>query len=406
MESTDKLPETLEDLNKRKDELWAFLKPFRAKLNAATKNKEKNSLLEQSSPSFRLYKAIQSKIKELEQTASALSTAKATSNLDSQADVPTSTEAKPDESRHGEHEGDIASAADYKTDSVTNDQRQAATADDTHHKVNSPMDTDSGNHQPDEHPATNLAADPSLQAPPQSPIDDEEVEEWTERQVDPPWILDSDVDPKEPRRANPTNDAVLRFIADGNVYCFGHLDRPSQDNVIRVLPITKIPRAEPPFYGIRVKFPRDESSETKARFFGEKFHTVLYKFNPRSYTSVDDHCVTDDAEFDEFLKHAPEHVHAKAKEGKEQNRLYRITFSYEGKGIKQLFYPNLYSSSVPEVQDIFKAMELVPECKTLSIFMWKYEDLPGNLQYLYRVQQDYQSSLKPYLHKHRLGMAA
>lgn len=380
MEPTDKLPETLEDLEKRRAELTAFIAPLVAKFKAASTKKEKASLMKQLRPNFQLLETIMSKIEELEQTAD--------------ADVHTVTEAKPDESRHGEHEGDIASAADNKTDSVTNDQRQAATADDTHHKVNSPMDTDSGNHQPDEHHTSDLA------------VDDEEVEEWAERPVDPPWILDSDVDPKEPRRANPTNDAVLRFIADGKVYCFGHLDRPSQDNVIRVLPITKIPRAEPPFYGIRVKFPRDESSETKARFFDEKFHTVLYKFNPRSYTSVDDHCVTDDAEFDEFLKHAPEHVHAKAKEGKEQNRLYRITFSYEGKGIKQLFYPNLYSSSVPEVQDIFKAMELVPECKTLSIFMWKYEDLPGNLQYLYRVQQDYQSSLKPYLHKHRLGMAA
>lgn len=34
------------------------------------------------------------------------------------------------------------------------------------------------------------------------------------------------------------------------------------------------------------------------------------------------------------------------------------------------FYPNVYSSSVAEVQSIIEAMSLVPTCKTLSVFMW------------------------------------
>lgn len=62
--------------------------------------------------------------------------------------------------------------------------------------------------------------------------------------------------------------------------------------------------------------------------------------------------------------------------------------------------------SVPEVQSIFEAMSLVPTCKTLSAFMWWYEDLPANLQYLYEVQEDYVPFLSSYLHKYLTGMAA
>lgn len=51
-------------------------------------------------------------------------------------------------------------------------------------------------------------------------------------------------------------------------------------------------------------------------------------------------------------------------------KLYRMTLSYEDDAIEQDFYPNVYSSSVPEVQSIFETMFLVPTCKTLSVSMW------------------------------------
>ena len=89
-----------------------------------------------------------------------------------------------------------------------------------------------------------------------------------------------------------------------------------------------------------------------------------------------------------------------------QKKLYRITFSFEDNKIEQNFYPNVYSSSVPEVQAIFDAMALVRTAKTISIFQWMYEDLPANLQYLYTAQRDYWSRLGEYLHKQKKGMAA
>ena len=95
---------------------------------------------------------------------------------------------------------------------------------------------------------------------------------------------------------------------------------------------------------------------------------MYYDFLPNAYT-VNDHLVTNEAEFRELLQDAPQHIHAKAKQAMTGQNLYRMTLSYEDDAIEQDFYPNVYSLSVPEVQSIFEAMSLVPTCKTLSVFM-------------------------------------
>ena len=89
-----------------------------------------------------------------------------------------------------------------------------------------------------------------------------------------------------------------------------------------------------------------------------------------------------------------------------QNLVYRITFSYNDYKIWQGAFPNIYSSGVPEIQKNFEAMSLIPTCKTLSIFMWKYKNLPANLQYLYAEQNNYISPLDSYLHKYKEGKDA
>ena len=137
------------------------------------------------------------------------------------------------------------------------------------------------------------------------------------------------------------------------------------------------------------------------------FHAKGYdaKDEGISYT-VEDDIVTDKTEFKQFLDDAPEHVRAKAKEAFEQSKLYRITFSYEHNDIHLRGFPNLYSSSVPEIQEIFEGLSLVRHCKTISLYMWMYKDLQAQLQYLYRRQHSHVSSLVPYMHKNKLGLAA
>ena len=206
---------------------------------------------------------------------------------------------------------------------------------------------------------------------------------------------------------NPHINAVLRFVADGKVHCFGHLDPHINDNVVKVLPIIRSTWTEPTYYGIRIKFPREKAtSEYSTLFKDPKIHTVLIKFNPESYTNVDDHVVIDETEFQEFMQHAPQNIQDKAKEAFAQQNLYRITFTYEQKGIERFFYENQYSSSVPEIKAIFDSMELIPGCNTLSIYMWKYNDLPAHLQFLYRAHYSHIPSLEPYLHKYKTGKDA
>lgn len=101
-----------------------------------------------------------------------------------------------------------------------------------------------------------------------------------------------------------------------------------------------------------------------------------------------------------------DHVKDKAKEAMSQGNLYRITLSFDDNKIEQDFYPNVYSSREPEVQAIFETMALVRTAKTISVFQWKYEDLPANLQSLYMAQRLYYSPLQNYLHKHKMGLAA
>ena len=215
----------------------------------------------------------------------------------------------------------------------------------------------------------------------------------------------SDVEPKKPRKSPPANYSVLRFDAGGEVHCFGQLDRRKDFNTVTVLPIIKTTQVEAPSYQIKVIFPRDQVSNPAIRFNDPRSHTVLFKFKPGAYT-VDDHLVTDKTEFEDFVKDAPEHVRGKAKECMDQRQLYRVTFFFEEKGIQQLFYPNLYSSEVPLIQAIFDSIKLIAGCKTISIFTWRYTDLPANLQYLYHEQMRYESPLGSYYHKEAKGLAA
>lgn len=80
-----------------------------------------------------------------------------------------------------------------------------------------------------------------------------------------------------------------------------------------VLPIIKTTRGEAPSYQIKVVFPRDEVSNSAIRFNDPRSHTVLFKFKPGAYT-VDDHLVTDETEFEGFVKDSPEQIRGKAKD--------------------------------------------------------------------------------------------
>ena len=201
--------------------------------------------------------------------------------------------------------------------------------------------------------------------------------------------------------------AVLRFVAGGKVHCFGHLDRGMREDVVQVAPYIKMGWSEPTYYGIRVRFPHEDvPSGHMALFHDDKFHTVVIKFKPDSFTNVTDYVVTDETEFRESIQEAPEHVHAKAKEAFKQEKLYRITFTYEEDAIARAYYTNLYTSSVPEIQAIFDSMQHIPVCKTLSVFMWKYTGLRAHLQHLYRTQHNYEPVFDPYWHKYKSGRDA
>lgn len=222
--------------------------------------------------------------------------------------------------------------------------------------------------------------------------------------VNPPWI-NSKVAPKPFSGSSFKSSVVIRFVADGKVNCFGHLSRPSGASVVKVVETKKAGRTEPPYFGIQVLFPCDKSNNTGFHFHNNNYHTVMLRFLPHTFTVVDG-LVTDKAEFEEFLKDAPEDVVEKAKEGFAQKKLYRITWTFEDQAIKLDSYPHVYSSSDPAVQDKFNAMANIPVCKTLSVFLLEYEDLPNHLQLLYKRQQDHISPLTNYLHKHNKGLAA
>ena len=57
MESSDNLPETLQDLKQLQNELWAIVSPLRKKLKP---------LVKQIQPPFEKLKAVRSKVKEME----------------------------------------------------------------------------------------------------------------------------------------------------------------------------------------------------------------------------------------------------------------------------------------------------------------------------------------------------
>ncbi len=230
------------------------------------------------------------------------------------------------------------------------------------------------------------------------PADDKEVIPWIEPEPAPPWIK-SNITPRSPRKSPPNNHAILRFVADEKVYYVGHLDRPAANDVVQVMPIIKIPSTDQPYFGIRMRFPRDEFSEG---FSDPVTHLVMIKFSTKGFT-VEDHLIVDNTEFEDLLAEAPLRLQAKLKEAKEQSKLYRITFHYGPKDIQVQGYPNLFSSNNFEVQAIFDSIALLPDCQTLSILIWEWPTLSQNLQFLYQEQLNYIPSLTLYYHKYKDG---
>ena len=418
MATNNDIPTTTEELKVLKEELWAIVLPLHKKLKAADATiQEKVSLAKQIKPSLGKLQAVQRQLKEIAKSVATADLKSDPSSGDQQKKA-SANDSVPPENDNGNLDvsqpEQTASDGGLKAPSPTVDQPEQNIVDGSDQKAISSNDTAGGNDddaKPVELPSTEVAPDnpPTDIAPANIQDNDygqgEEAETWVEAKPFPTWV-NSEVAPKKPIKNPPAKLAVLRFVAGDQVYCFGHLDEKAQNNVVQVSPLVRISWTEAPYYGIRVKFPRDEQSKYDTLFYDEKFHTVLLKFSPNSYTAVEDHIVTNDAEFEDFLQFAPLHVHAKAKEAKLQETLYRITFTYESDGIEQCFYPNQYSSSVPEIQAIFNAMALVPGSKSLSVFMWKYDALPAHLQFLYREQHQYRSSLEPYKHKNKDGMAA
>ena len=408
MESSDNLPETVEELKKLNRQLSAIVRPLHKKIATATTAEEKLSIKKQILPPFTKLKNVLSKIKEMEQTG--------TTSDDLKADSPTNDQQTEDITVNAGHqatpdEHDVDEKPDEH--SIFDQAPLPAVSATTDASVSGPpgepdWSTGAVTTAPTEALASGLPgeSDWSTGATTIAPVN-EEANAWTEpeHEPDPAWIT-SDVTMKKPTKSSPKDPAVLRFVADGQVHCFGHLDTGDRDNSIQVLPIIKFHWKESPYFGIRVKFPRPQSSGYNTLFQEEKFHTVLIKFHPKAYTKVEDRIVTEETEFRDFLQHAPRHVHAKANEAFAQGTLYRITFTYEEKGIECLYYTNQYSSSVNEIQNIFNSMKFITKCQTLSIYMWKYPDLPAHLQYLYREQHDYVPSLQPYLHKYKDGKDA
>ena len=385
----DELPATLEALAARERELLDILEPLNEQLNKVSKKKERRPFQKQMKPHFDLLEVIQGKIKDLKQAEQAEA-----ENVKAGDTKPDASAPQPVTTTTDEH----VEADDTKPDVVdaANEPDASAPQPDT---TTTDVDVVGWDSQP-------TLAD----APEEAPVEAPEETDFFDRPVDvddtprPLWIKD-EIAPVEPKKGSPTDLAVIRFVADDKVYCVGQLDRSIKNNVIQVFPKIELSRSHLPCYTLRVKFPRDKDSESKTLFADPDFHTVRYNFLHNNYT-VEDHLVIDATEFQEFLLHAPTNVHSKAKEAMSQGKLYRITLSFDDNKIEQNFYPNVYSSKVPEIQEIFDAMVLVPTAKSISVFQWMYKDLPGNLQYMYNAQRELIPPLQQYLHKHNAGLAA
>lgn len=374
MDLAEELPDQLEALKLHQQSHVDILQPLQAKLNAAKTTKEKRLIIAEIQPVFAKYKAVTAKINLLEQTES-----------NTPADASTNTATGTEDNSPADKPNDIPAddpakkteATDTWNDPQANDPAAGAW-NDTQAK-NSANKTEAAGIRNNAH--SEWPADTNVDMSSKYPI--------------------SDILPKKQIK-RPFDHAVLRFIAGGQVYCFGHLDKPAATDSVRVLPIIKCPSTDKPYFGIRILFPRDRSRNTGISFPDIKFHTVLYRFTHPNYT-IEEHTVTDETEFQDFLQHAPQHVHPKANEAMSRGKLYRLTLTYEDKRIGQDFYKIVYSSSVPKVQNIFTALDQIPGCKTLSVFMWQYDDLPANLQYLYKAHLKSDSPIDWYFHKEKEG---
>lgn len=183
----------------------------------------------------------------------------------------------------------IVTNVNLKVDLPTDDQQKGETVNDIDHKAILVLDKHSSTDS-----ASNAAAKFSTDAPVDPP-----AATSADHAVDPPQI--SSVLPIAPKKSLNPSSAVLRFVADDKVYCFGRLNTSTQGAAVQVFSQIKVPHAELPNFGIRVRFPRDKSSNTKARFSDERFHNVWYRFNPQAHI-VDDHLVTDEAEFQDSFR--------------------------------------------------------------------------------------------------------
>ena len=409
MESSEKLPETLQDLEALRDELLDVMQPLHEKMMKAVEVKEKKSFLPLIKPPAAKLKAVFAKIEELEKTGSD-SVPKPAENAP--ADASTSGESAPKPAEKSTADASISGESAPKP--AEKSTADASTWDEPVPKPAETANADASTwDEPVPKPAETANADASARVDPNTsekaeqgePWKELESDSWRESEPNPSWI-NPDVQGKKPYKSHPTEPAILRFVAGGTVHCFGHTDRGFRGNIVQVFPIMTARPQDSPYYGIRVKFPRTQMPGYDTLFNEENWHTVFVKFHPKSYTNVEDRVVSDQNEFEDFLQTVPQHAQPKVKEAFGHQCLYRITFTYEENGIELAYYPNQYSSSVAGVQDIYNVMQFITQCKTLSVYVWKYPDLPAHLHWLYGEQHSYVYSFQPYLHKYKDGWDA
>ena len=192
MEHTEELPGTVEALTARAREMAVILNTLKELYHATETKKEKHRVKKQIGPTYRILKAIQLKITNLKLEAN---------DVDHHASSPINDENEAD------------GAPPPKTTSLDSPT--------TPSKPN-PIDTTDGPKTlatPSEPNFTVISTDAL-----EPDVDDALIEASDDSPL-PPWILNSKVSPKQPKKARATDHAVSRFTAGSRVYCFGHLDK-------------------------------------------------------------------------------------------------------------------------------------------------------------------------------------
>lgn len=343
-------PKSLGELRACEDALWTAVEPLRDKRNASTSKTERKALKEVMLPLVEELRKVTDIIHELEQNANTLKA------LLAREDALWTRLEPLRHQRNASVSQDERISLQLQMMPIVKQlwQLQADIKDEVEKLEKKPS------------ASTCAASDPPagsvFNSPPKTPVEDlaktveDDFVEFPAKPTDrkPALYPISGVEPKKPPKNPPQNQSVLRFEAGGQVYCFGHIDKPTSHETVTVSQSIKVLPGDVPVLLVRVSFPRDKI-HPGIRFHDPKSHTVYYRFRPGFYT-VDDHLVTDETEFQEFLVDAPQHVRGKAKEAKTQAMLYRVTLSYEEKDMWQGHYPNLY---IPQATPRFKAYSML-----------------------------------------------